>query len=84
MLLNYGTVYITVGNSQLSFDNVYQPSIVQQDIFARMGTHAQEKEERHTVQERERIAKWFEVFHEEYQAEMGSQDDTVSLNPPSA
>ena len=84
MLFNYGTVYITIGNSQLTFNNVYQPSVVQQDIFARMGTHAQEKEERHTVQERERIAQWFKVFQEEYQAEMGAQDATVSLNPPSA
>jgi hypothetical protein len=84
MLFNYGTVYITIGNSQLTFNNVHQPSIVQQDIFARMGTHAQEKEERHTVQERERIAQWFKVFQEEYQAELGSQDATVSLNQPRA
>lgn len=84
MLFNFGTVFITVGNTQLTFNNVYQPSVVQQDIFARMGKHAQEKEVRHTNQERERIAQWFKVFQEEYQAETGSQDATVPLNPPSA
>lgn len=84
MLLNFGTVYLTIGNSQLTFNNVYQPSIVQQDIFARMGKHAQERDERHTVEERERIAQWFKVFQEEVQNELTSQDTTVSLNPPAA
>lgn len=65
MLFNFGTVYITVGNTQLTFNNVYQPSVVQQDIFTRMGKHAQEQEERTTMLERERVAQWFKVFQEE-------------------
>ncbi len=69
MLFNYGTVYITIGNSQLTFNDVYQPSVVQQDIFTRMGQHAQERDERNTMQERERVAQWFKVFQEE--AEQG-------------
>ena len=84
MLFNFGTVYITIGNSQLTFNNVYHPSDVQQDIFARMGTHIQEKEHRQTVQERERIAQWFKVFQEETQAGYISQDVTFPLNPPPA
>jgi hypothetical protein len=69
MIFNYGTVYITIGNTQLTFNNVYQPSVVQQDIFARMGQHAQERDERNTMLERERVAQWFKVFQEE--AEQG-------------
>ena len=65
MLFNYGTVYITIGNTQLTFNNVYQPSVVQQDIFTRMGQHAQERDERNTMLERERVAQWFKVFQEE-------------------
>ncbi len=84
MLFNFGTVYITIGNSQLTFNNVYHPSDVQQDIFARMGTHIQEKEHLQTVQERERIAQWFKVFQEETQAGYISQDVTFPLNPPPA
>lgn len=84
MLFNFGTVYITIGNSQLTFNNVYHPSDVQQDIFARMGTHIQEREHRQTVQERERIAQWFKVFQEETQAGYISQDVTFPLNPPPA
>lgn len=87
MLFNYGTVYITIGNSQLTFNDVYQPSVVQQDIFTRMGQHAQERDERNTMQERERVAQWFKVFQEE--AEQGltlppQSEPTrpVSMHPP--
>jgi hypothetical protein len=87
MLFNYGTVYITIGNTQLTFNNVYQPSVVQQDIFTRMGKHAQERDERNTMLERERVAQWFKVFQEE--AEQGltippQSDPTrpVTMRPP--
>ena len=82
MLFNFGTVYITVGNTQLTFNNVHQPSKVQQDIFSRMGKHTQEKEDRQILQERDRIAQWFKVFHEESQELLASKDVTSPLNPP--
>jgi len=87
MLFNYGTVYITIGNTQLTFNNVYQPSVVQQDIFTRMGEHAKERDDRNTMLERERVAQWFKVFQEE--AERGLtipalSDPTrpVTMRPP--
>ncbi len=83
MIFNFGTVYITVGNTQLTFNNVYHPSDVQQDIFARMGKHVQETQDRQTHQERDRIAQWFKVFQEESNDLLASQDVTWPLNPPS-
>ena len=65
MLFNYGTVYITVGNTQLTFNDVYQPSVVQQDIFTRMEKHAKERDDRNTMLEREHVAQWFKIFQEE-------------------
>jgi len=82
MMFNFGTVYITVGNTQLTFNNVHQPSKVQQDIFSRIGKHSQEKEDRQILQERDRIAQWFKVFHEESQDLLASKDVTSPLNPP--
>ena len=82
MMFNFGTVYITVGNTQLTFNNVHQPSKVQQDIFSRIGKHSQEKEELQTRQERDRIAQWFKVFQEESKDLIASQDVTSPLNPP--
>jgi hypothetical protein len=83
MMFNFGTVYITVGNTQLTFNNVHQPSKVQQDIFSRIGTHSQEQEDRQIRQERDRIAQWFKVFQEESQDLLASKDITSPLNPPS-
>ena len=65
MLFNYGTVYITVGNTQLTFNDVYQPSVVQQDIFTRMEKHAKERDDRNTMLEREHVAQWFKIYQEE-------------------
>lgn len=79
ILFNYGTVYITIGNSQLTFNDVYQPSIVQQDIFTRMGTRADEKEHRQSAKERARVAEWFRI----YQEEIDPNHITHDLNQPS-
>lgn len=78
MIFNFGTVYITIGNTQLTFNDVYNPSAVQQDIFTRMGTHEEEKRQRITDEERERVAQWFKVYHEELEAD----NPTRVLNPP--
>ena len=80
MLCNFGTVYISVGNTQLTFNEVYQPSVVQQDIFARMGARNEEKQQLLTSQERERVAQWFKIFQEETQAQADAADTTHKLN----
>jgi uncharacterized membrane protein YdbT with pleckstrin-like domain len=89
MLFNFGTVYITVGNTKLSFDFVYHPSDVQQDIFARMGSHQEEKRKIAVAQERERVSGWFKVYHEETkerqngtETDPGVNDLTRKVTPP--
>ena len=81
MIFNFGTVYITVGNTQLTFNDVYQPSVVQQDIFTRMGQHAQERDERQTMLERERVAQWFKVFQEEEEKGLTIPSGTEPTRP---
>lgn len=81
MLFNYGTVYITVGNTQLTFNDVYQPSVVQQDIFTRMGLNAQERDEHSTMLERERVAQWFKVFQEESERGLTMQTESSKSDP---
>lgn len=78
MLLNFGTVYIRVSTEVLTFDNVYQPSKVQEDIFRRMQTAAATAREREIDTERERVARWFSVYH----AQTQTQDVTKRLSPP--
>lgn len=78
MLLNFGTVYIRVSTEVLTFDNVYQPSKVQEDIFRRMQAAAAAARERDIDEERERVARWFSVYHNQTQ----TQDATKRLSPP--
>lgn len=82
MLFNFGTVFISVGNTQLTFNDVYQPSRVQQDIFAKMGNHAKERDLHQKTLDQERIAQWFKVYQDETADLFSSQDPTAPLKPP--
>jgi hypothetical protein len=62
-LFNFGTVYITVGNTRLTFDFVYNPSEVQQDIFYRMGERLEQLRQYEIDSERERISEWIASYH---------------------
>jgi len=62
-LFNFGTVYITVGNTRLTFDFVYNPSAVQQDIFYRMGERLETLRQYEIDSERERISEWIASYH---------------------
>lgn len=79
VLFNFGTVYITVGNTKLTFDHVYNPSEVQQDIFTRMGTRLEEKRQINIANERERVSEWFKIYHEQSQ---GSNQDLSGRSQP--
>jgi hypothetical protein len=62
-LFNFGTVYISVGNSRLTFDFVYNPSEVQQDIFYRMGERLEQIRQFEIDAERERVSEWIASYH---------------------
>jgi hypothetical protein len=63
-LFNYGTVYIVVGGTKLSFQDVLDPAGVQADINRRrMARIAQKGEEAANV-ERERMASWLVAYHQ--------------------
>jgi hypothetical protein len=62
-LFNFGTVYISVGGTKLSFDYVYNPSEVQQDIFYRMGERLEQLHQFEIDGERERVSEWIASYH---------------------
>ncbi len=75
-LFNFGTVYISVGNIKLTFDYVYNPSEVQQDIFYRMGERLDELHQFEVESERERVSEWIASYHqqaEELQRKQGNK-----------
>ncbi|MCW5879073.1 MAG: cyclic nucleotide-binding domain-containing protein [Anaerolineales bacterium] len=65
LLLNFGVVRISVGDSVLDFDNVPNPAQVQQDIFARMEALRARQQTQQTEDERRRMTEWLRVYEEE-------------------
>jgi CRP-like cAMP-binding protein len=63
-LLNYGTVYITVGGSKLAFEDVLDPAGVQADINRRRMARIAKKSEDAANLERERMATWLAAYHQ--------------------
>ena len=64
LLFNYGTVYITIGGgAEMAFENVYNPSAVQEDIERRRLEKITKKEQETIKAERERTADWFAAYY---------------------
>lgn len=62
-ILNYGTVYITVGGAKLAFEDVMDPSTVQADIDRRRTARKSKQDQARVAAERERMAEWLVTYH---------------------
>lgn len=76
MMLNFGTVTINVGTEKFIFNGVYNPAQVQYEIFDRMAALQQRKERRDAAKERDRVADWMMIYHQQ----TGKSEDIE--NPP--
>jgi hypothetical protein len=63
LLLNYGTVYIKVGESTFTFDDVFNPSEVQRELFHRISQRNLRERQQQGESERQRMADWISVYH---------------------
>ena len=83
-LLNYGTVYITVGGTKLEFQDVLDPAGVQADINRRRMARISKKNEDTANVERERMAVWLAAYHQnvaEFDAPVSAPVDNDMKNP---
>jgi CRP-like cAMP-binding protein/uncharacterized membrane protein YdbT with pleckstrin-like domain len=64
-ILNVGNVLINVGEAKFTFNDVYEPARVQQDIFSRMQQVRLKKQQEEVTRERDRILKLLEIYHQE-------------------
>jgi hypothetical protein len=64
LLLNYGTVFIRVGDRQLTFDDVFNPSEVQRELFHRLTAKNYAEKQSQAEGERQRLADWFASYNE--------------------
>lgn len=62
-IFNFGTVYITVGGTQLAFEDVMDPATVQSDIDRRRMARTAKTNEARIAAERERMAEWLAAYH---------------------
>ena len=60
LIFNFGTVHIQIGNEELSFDNVYNPSAIQREIYACFAAY----NERQKMTEQQRMADWIVMYNE--------------------
>jgi CRP-like cAMP-binding protein len=60
LVFNYGTVRIQIGNEELTFDNVYNPSAIQKEIYACYAAF----NERIKMNEQQRLADWIATYDE--------------------
>jgi hypothetical protein len=58
LVLNFGTVRIQIGNEELTFDNVYKPSVVQIEIF----NHLRQYNEQTRKLEQKRMVDWISTY----------------------
>jgi hypothetical protein len=63
LILNFGTVYIRVGESTLTFDDVFNPSEVQRDLFHRISQRNLKERQMQGEAERQRMADWISTYH---------------------
>lgn len=81
-LLNYGTVYITVGGAHLDFADVLDPTAVQADIDRRREARIARKREVEAVAERERMSDWLVAYYEN-EPELRQQQASPEAKPKS-
>lgn len=75
LLLNFGTVGIKIGNEEFTFDNVYNPSAIQTEIFNRF----REGAEHSRKMEQNRIADYISIYDNLRTKNSAQEEDK---NPP--
>lgn len=63
LIFNFGTVYIRVGDSTLTFDNVPSPSDVQRELFQRLMDYKKQEEDRAEKSINDQLVDWIEHYH---------------------
>lgn len=63
LIFNFGTVYIRVGDQELTFDYVYNPSEVQRELFNRLAAKNFSEKKSAAEGERQRLAEWIATYH---------------------
>lgn len=64
LLFNYGTVYIRIGDDELTFDHVPDPAAVQQAVFGALEKFLSEQKRADLSEQQQRMADWMASYQE--------------------
>jgi uncharacterized membrane protein YdbT with pleckstrin-like domain len=64
MLLNFGTVYIRIGDEEFTFDNVHRPAEVQEALFSAKERFRQMEEDAEKHAQRKKAVDWIDSYHQ--------------------
>ncbi len=81
IIFNYGNVYISVGKTQMDFFDVYNPTAVQLDIDRRRMARIERKKQAEVLAERERMAEFFTMYHQNTQELRRDQEGQRRTGP---
>lgn len=79
-IFNYGTVNISVGGTQMAFEDVMDPAAVQADINRRRSARIASKNENAGKEDRERFATWIAAYHQNMN-EFASNTKAATADP---
>jgi uncharacterized membrane protein YdbT with pleckstrin-like domain len=77
LILNFGTVFIRVGEASLTFNNVFNPSEVQREIFERLYNKKLQKQQQEDDNDQRRLAEWLEIYHQETTGQTPADDEDL-------
>lgn len=64
LLLNFGTVYIRIGDTVFTFNHVFNPSEVQRELFQRFMQYGLGEKQRDQERQEMSIADWIHTYHQ--------------------
>lgn len=64
LLLNFGTVFIRVGDDELTFDQVYDPAAIQQVLFLSLEKYLSEQKRTDLTEQQQHMADWISSYLE--------------------
>ncbi len=63
LMLNYGTVYIRVGNEEFTFDNVPDPAGIQENLFGVLEMSMARIKKTELTEQQQNLAEWMETYY---------------------
>lgn len=76
LIFNFGTVYIRVGDSTFTFDNVVNPAEVQRELFQFFMENKQREEARAEQERNDQMADWIQRYHDFIEEDLPEEPDT--------